>query len=405
MTELARQRDLVRELARQVVEIAHEPRMTGILQRWKDVNGLRRPDRAPVWCRPVGCWKEIIPEDALVCGDPWLRSMEYGFRQVLYKREIGDDTPVEPHFTVSAAFDVTPPNVWGVDIRRHGTDVAGGAWAYDAALKTEADFDRLRLPQFSYNAQKTDERLQRMDELLGDIAPVKLAVGAPLTATLGHVAADLRGLEQMMVDMVDQPDLLHRLMSYLRDAVLAALDAVEATGLVTPGDTGPMTAIDSFGPDPGESGHTFKNCWCMANSQEFDQVSPPMWEEFLLAYQRPIFERFGLVGYGCCENLTHKIDGVLGIPNLRIFTCSAWTDLDAVIDKVGTRHCIMWRQKASDVVYSDERQLREDLHDGARRLQGHYYQVVLRELQTLASNPDRLHVWTRLATEAAEKYA
>ena len=183
------------------------------------------------------------------------------------------------------------------------------------------------------------------------------------------------------------------------------MDQIEATGLLTPNDVGPMTCSDPIGLPNKEGHYTCANLWCMANSQEFDQVSPAMWEEFLLAYQRPIFERFGLVGYGCCENLTHKIDGVLGIPNLRIFTCSAWTDLDKVIEKVGTRHCIMWRQKASAVVYADEQQLRDDLLDGTRRLQGHYYQVVLRELQTLAGNADRLHVWTRLGTEAAERYA
>jgi len=30
---------------------------------------------------------------------------------------------------------------------------------------------------------------------------------------------------------------------------------------------------------------------------------------------------------------------------------------------------------------------------------------VLRELQTLAGHPDRLHEWTRFAKEAAEKYS
>ena len=65
----------------------------------------------------------------------------------------------------------------------------------------------------------------------------------------------------------------------------------------------------------------------------------------------------------------------------------------------------MWRQKASDVVFpDDEADLKRALDDGARRLRGIYYQIVLRELQTLAGHPDRLHVWTRLAIEAAMKF-
>ena len=120
----------------------------------------------------------------------------------------------------------------------------------------------------------------------------------------------------------------------------------------------------------------------------------------------PIFEKFGYVHYGCCENLTQKIDGVLSIPNLRIFTCSAWTDLGVVLDRCGDRYVIMWRQKASDVVFSDDVEaLRGDLERGAEQLQGKYYQIVLRELQTLAGHPQRLHQWASLAKEAATKYA
>ena len=90
-----RERDCVRELAARVAEAAREPRMEGIKRRWRDVNALRKPDRAPVWCRPVGCWSEILPEESLVCATPWLRAMEYGFRQDIYKRLLDDDSPLE----------------------------------------------------------------------------------------------------------------------------------------------------------------------------------------------------------------------------------------------------------------------------------------------------------------------
>jgi hypothetical protein len=38
-------------------------------------------------------------------------------------------------------------------------------------------------------------------------------------------------------------------------------------------------------------------------------------------------------------------------------------------------------------------------------LHGYHYQIVLRELQTLAGHPRRLHDWTRIAKEMAAKYA
>ena len=400
-----RERDLVRELARQVAETAAEPRMEAIKQRWRDVNALRKPDRAPVWCRPVGCWKEVLPPESLVCSDPALRGIEEGFRQLLFKRDVDDDEPVASTFDVGAVFRAEPPNRWGLDIERHRPAESDGAWAYDPPLKTPADFDRLRVPAFLYDQGETERRMESTDELLGDILPVRLVCGVPASATLGNAAADLRGLEQMMMDMAVEPELMHRLSGVMRDGVLAAMDAVEASGLLTPNNEGPMQCADPIGEVGADGWTTLLNCWCTGNSQEFDQVSPDMWETFCLEYQRPIFERAGLVAYGCCENLTHKIDGVLSIPNLRVFVCSAWTDLDVVLSKAGPKYCIMWRQKASAVVFPDgESTIRADLEEGARKLQGRPYQVVLRELQTLAGHPDRLHVWTRLAKEAAAKF-
>ena len=397
--------DRIRSLAERVATIAREPRMKAIKKRWADVNGLRTPDRAPVWCKPVGCWKEIITDDMLECSEPWLRQLEHRFLKTIHKRDIDDDEPVDEYLSVGAAFRREPENTWGVDIGRHASSEEGGAWGYDPPVKTADDLDKLQTPSFTYCPEETAERKSRLEDLLGDILPVKLVAGPLLNVTLGTDAAELRGLEQMMMDMIVVPAQMHRLMAHLRDANLSALDKLEATGLITANNTGPMICSDPIS-DTQTSALTAKNLWCMANSQEFDQVSPAMWEEFCLDYQKPIFERFGRVAYGCCENLTHKIDGVLSIPNLRIFVCSAWTDLAAVQGKIGRDYCIMWRQKASDVVFGDDAsQIKNDLMEGARQLQGHHYQIVLRELETLAGHPRRLHEWTQSAKEAAEKYS
>jgi hypothetical protein len=406
MNALDPQRATVRQLAARVAEIAASPENARIQQRWRDVNALHKPDRAPVWCRPVGAWAELLPEDALLCTDPWLRVVERQFRQALIKHDIGDDSPLEPWFGVSAAFDVDPPNVWGVHVAHLDSGVAGGAWVYDPPLKDEADFQRLRLPSYTYNAARTQEHLDRAHDLLGDLLPVRLTCDAPLGATLSTPAADLRGLTQMMLDMAAEPALVHRLMAYLRDATLGAMEQVAATGLLTPNNVGPMTCSDPIG-EAGEDGPIgYENMWVMANSQEFQGVSPAMWREFCLEYQRPIIEQFGLSAYGCCEALTTKIEGVLSLSNLRIFVCSAWTDLRAVQRAVGQDYVIMWRQKASDVVFPDDvATIRRDLEEGCRQLQGYRYQIVLRELQTLSGHPGRLHEWTRAAIEMAAKYA
>jgi len=402
-----REEEYLRELASRVMEIARGRENDEAAERWRAVNGLRKPDRPPVWCKPVGAWKEILPPQSFSCSDPFLRSMENYFRRVLVKHDIGDDSIVPPFFPVAAVFSVDPPNTWGVEVKRHDPGEEGGAWKYDPPLKTEADLEKLRMPAFRYEKEKTEELASRASEVLGGVMEPRVVCSPPLDGTLCTYAADLMGLNDLMVNLIDKPDTVHRLMGYLRDAVLAAMEYVEREGILTPNNDAPMTCSDPVGPDPGKGPLRLENLWTMVNSQEFDQVSPGMWREFLLAYQLPILERFGLSAYGCCENLTHKIDDVLAIPNLRIFVCSAWTDLDTVVEKVGRDFVIMWREKATRVVFSEDmKPIRAKLDEDLRKMKGCFVQIVLRELQTLSGRGvERLRAWTEAAKEAGAKYA
>jgi len=400
---------IVRRLAERVATLAHEPRMARIRSRWAAVNEGRRPDRAPVWCRPVGCWDELLPPETLACQHPRLRALERHFRQILIKAEIGDDTYVPPWFEVPRLFEADPPNRWGVDIRHVRPGDQGGAWTYDPPLKSPEDLLRLQTPRFTYRRTDTEQVLEETAQILDGLLPVRPVTGSPfgllLSATIGTVIADLMGLTEMMVAMAENPDFVHAVTRRVADAVIASHQWLETEDLLDQNDQHEMTLSEPFGPPPRPDGsHALANLWCAANSQEYDQVSPAMWREFCFDYQRRIMAPFGRVLYGCCENLTLKMDDVLALPNLRVFVCSAWTDLDRLLEKAPPSLTLMWRQKASDVVFPDSlRPIRETLELGTQKLRGRPYQIVLRELQTLAGHPRRLHEWTHLAIEAAER--
>ena len=204
-----------------------------------------------------------------------------------------------------------------------------------------------------------------------------------------------------MMDMILEPERVHQLMQVMFQGTMNFLDAVETAGNIVPNIDEPMFLSDLLRPKPADGKYTLKACWMAGNSQELDQVSPEMFEDFLLNYQKKIFERFGAVSYGCCENLTQKLDPVLEIPNLKIMVCSAWTDLELLVEKVNRKHCIMWRHLASDVVCSDDTtELKKKINEQAALLTGSYYQAILRELQTLMGHPNRLHEWCKITKDA-----
>jgi RNase P protein component len=54
-----------------------------------------------------------------------------------------------------------------------------------------------------------------------------------------------------------------------------------------------------------------------------------------------------------------------------LYCILVWTSLRAVQEAVGQDYVIMWRQKASDVVFPDDVEtIRRDLEEGCKQLQG-----------------------------------
>ena len=399
-------RQVIRRLAEQVMKLAASEEYERRRQRWRDVNALRKPDRAPVWCRPAGARREIIPEDSLQCQDPLCRSVERRFRMDLFKDDVGDDHIFPPYWPVAAVFDCDSEFTWGVETYVSEATTEDGGFRYTHAIESDEDFDKVTVPTYTYNPQATDDALSKMGDLLGDIMPVRLTCRPPLGADHSIWLARLRAMDKFLLDMAVQPERIHQLMAKFTEASLRAIRAAEDTGLIAPDNDRGMFCSDPIGePDASGKLHVY-NLWGGSNSQEFQSVSPAMTEEFLLNYITPVFQQYGLNHFGCCEDLTQKIEQVLRVPNLRIFVCSFWTDLARVVEACQGNYCIMWREGAALATLSGDLQpIREHMEEGMRILQGHPYQFVLREIETLGGRPQRLHEWARMGIELAEKYA
>ena len=401
----AKARDTVRGLARRVAELAGSAENKRRLKLWCDVNSLRKPERPPIICHPgSGAWEECLPRSVVHTQDRFLGDLEYRFRQTLYKWELGDDTVVEPWMAVPAVMRLEGQHFWGLPVKHISVthkDVSRTAWKYDPPLKEEKDIERIVPPRYTYDARATQEALSRMQELLGDILPVRQTCALPGPGAWLHGwATELRGVEQLLLDLMDRPAWTHRLMRTLMEGFLGVMDQYEKMGMLTLNNTGLMSCDDLPPKDHDGKRVRLRDLWGRGESQEFQGVSPAQHEEFLLRYQKPILARFGLTFYGCCEDLTNKIALILSIPNLRKFVCSAWTDIGKLAAAVGDRYCIEWRQKATDVVYArDLCGVKAHLERGLTLAKGCRIMIVLQELETTNRNPKRLAQWAALAKE------
>jgi hypothetical protein len=305
---------------------------------------------------------------------------------------------------VPAVMRLEGQHLWGLPVKTvsvNYSDVSRTAWRYDPPVKEESDIERIVSPRYRYDEAATEQALSRMNDLLGDILPVKQTCAIPgAGAWLHGWATQLRGVEQLLVDLMDRPAWVHRLMRTLRDGFLGVMDQYEKAGVLTLNNVGLMACDDLPQRDFDGQHVRLRDLWGRGESQEFQGVSPAQYEQFLLRYQKPILERFGLTFYGCCEDLTNKIPLVLSIPNLRKFVCSAWTNIGKLAAAVGDRYVIEWRQKATDVVYApDLSAVREHLEKGLRLARGCRVMIVLQELETTNRNPRRLTEWAAVAKE------
>lgn len=396
-------RDILRGLAKQYLGVCHKPEMETRRKKWRDLNSLRT--REPLVYARAFAFHEM-PESRLYCEDPFFRRFEWVFRHLLFWDTLGDDSIFEPWVTVNATFK---SQGWGVGVPRHYSDEPGGSFKVDHPLRDEADIEKLRAPVHEIDEEKTAADAARLGGILGDILTVNVNRGcackmwtADISTDLGH----LRGMENLMLDIIDRPEWLHRLLAFMRDAILAVQDRAEEAGDWCQADYCNQAMPYSHelpDPAPNVCGVPRRRLWGYMAAQEFALISPEHHEEFLLRYQLPILEKFGLSAYGCCEDLTRKIDLLRRIPNLRRIAVSPFADVEKCAEQIGRDYVASYRPSPADMVaYSwDEGRVRQifDRDFAALARHGCAFDVTLKDVETVGRDPARVRNWVRLARE------
>jgi hypothetical protein len=403
-----RDRLILRELAKQVADLAARPVEEEKRELWYRHNALE-PTRPLVFCDPENGWNEILTPETLQCEGGLARAWEWHLRrEVFWGAQMRDDKVIEPVFNVGHVYTETD---WGLRETRIGGE-GGGSWRWEAPLKTYDDMDKLRFPQITVDYEATQELLQLAQETFGDILQVRLKTVWWWSFGMTQTLVYLRGLEQIMYDMVDCPDELHRLMAFLRDGHKARLDFLEQNGLLFLNNDGTYVGSGGFGwthelPQPDFNGHVRPiDMWGFAESQETVGISASMFEEFIFPYQLSLLERFGLNCYGCCEPLDSRWHVVEKFPRLRRVSMSPWANVEVMAERLGNRYIFSWKPHpgvlAADTF--DEEFVRQTLRQGLNVLKKNdcRVEIIMKDCHTIRHDPQRVTRWVQIAKEEAE---
>ncbi len=419
---------VLRDLAKQVGEIAALPAHD---EKRRAVCALNRLEAVPprIYCFPEGVWLEILPWERLSCADPLLRGWEMQLRLAIATHEfLKDDQPVDAVFNVPWDAEITGN---GLLVGQAMTDSALrqpyyihpfsnlilsshselGAVHYEPPLQEYSDIDKLRTPEVRVNRERSEQWLARAHEIFDGILTVRrrhhwwhTVGGVPQTAVM------LRGMDTLMVDMLDEPQWVQELVGRLAANHHAVLDQLEAGGLfslnngcewINNGGIGHTDILPSAGFDPSRV--RCRDLWGGMESQDLLGISPAMFEELFFPHLRPIVERFGLGCYGCCEPLHDWIPVLKRICNLRRVSISPWADIGKSAAQLGPGYVLCCKPHPAAVATSrmDEAAIRRGLEETFTLLKRHECraEVMLKDLHTVQHEPRRLQRWVELARE------
>jgi hypothetical protein len=425
MNITANDRDILRELAGRMAEIGALPVQREKIEMWKALNRLK-----PV--RPMAMvdnipWHEmdVDGELTLQTEDEFSRYFETKIRRTLYAwKHMRADMVVEPVVHVPKAIrgvkygDQPSPTAGAL-----GVEVVENTIAIDAnntivshqyidQLATEEDAMKIVHPKYELDEERTALAEQTAHEIFDGVIEIEMQ-GYFSAFSAWDDILKWRGAQQMLIDLADKPELMHQIMSRYTDARLAMLDQFEEQGLVgplrattstfnqnvIPCSPGYSDELPADGYDPANP-RAIDN-WTHGAAQIFDGVSPAMHQEFELDYANKWYSRFGLVYYGCCDELHNKIDLIRQIPNLRKISMSPTSNVEIGAEKIGGD--FVFSHKPNPAVFvTDSWEPDVVAHDIQKTVDacarfGCPVEFVMKDISTIQYKPQRLWEWASVA--------
>ena len=402
---------IIRELAKQVRDLAALDINRERIKRIKDMHSLK-PGRPPVWIDEIP-WHEmdIDNELSLRCQSKDGQQMETRLRRILYRwKHIQADMVVEDTYYVEKSY--TESDI-GIDVREQttATNAANNIIShhYEDQLDSEDKLDALKLPVIRTEPETDMTNLEMANDVLDGILPVKLR-GYAIYYAPWDLITRLRGIENCFMDMISNPDLIHKTIKKFTEIYTSRFNQMQEQGLLefnipalhcTPPYTNELPA-----PDYDGGKVRFKDVWFRGMAQLFSSASPQMQDEFDLQYMRPMMEKCGLSYYGCCEPLDRFIPWLKKIPNMRKIGVSPWANVRSSAEQIGGSYVLARKPNPANVARFDKTAVVNEIKETVEAALANKcpYEFVIKDISTVNFRPQNLIDWSDTVQETLDQY-
>lgn len=422
MLELAK-RDEMRRLVDRLLEACADPRYERRKAMWTAHQHLQKVAKVPVHVHlflsgdysPV--WQELIPEEQLVHKEGVARNVELQLRQRLYKHDnIPDDDVILPVLFAGAVFRTAADRIWGLKLERREAQQGvydGGAYKpvppINAPDPGEAEIEALSLPQVDIDEAATARQVEQMQDLVEGRLPIIVSANRLGESPIEN-AVDLRGMDNLLYDVLDRPAFVHRLMDFVTQAIIRCHREVDRLKRFDTPATwhGCRVHYEEVGPEVLQASSGIETAWAYISAQSAAGLSPAMFEEFLQPYHERIASLYspGRVYYHGCEDLTAKFRVIRRTPHLRRFHVSPWSDFRALAPQIGRDFVIEKHvHPTNNLLLFTEEQMRSELEEALAIGGDLVMDLNLSDIHTVGHRPERLTTWARLAQQVTEQHS
>lgn len=407
--------EILRSLAEEWAKIASLPVHNEKARLWQKLNDLDS-ERPMVWINEIP-WHEMNYQDELNlrCENEWARSQEELMRRNLYQwRHMPGDMILNPWLDCPLAVHSTD---FGIieDVDLAITDETSDIVSrhFNIQIRHMEDLEKIQLPVITHNQEATDIRYRLMEDIFGDILPVKKQGQTHIWFTPWDYLIRWWGIEEAMMDLILRPDMVHAFYEKMVQAWMMELDQFEAQNLLSLDCDNTRIGSGGYGYTKDMPGKPYDpdwvrphNMWGCSNAQIFSEVSPEMHWEFSMEHDLKWLERWNLTYYGCCEPLAGKGHLLERIPNLRKVSFSPWNDTRKGIEELGNDYVIS--RKPSPAIFASSsfdpdharREIREFLDLAGEEC---HIEFIMKDISTVKYDPRRLWEWEKICMEEVNK--
>jgi hypothetical protein len=323
----------LRELAKQVVELANLPIMQQRIALWK-LHNTGAVTVPPVLMETWGFTHEFLPPLKTVSATARLIEAQL-LDKILNYQTIGDDKVVTPEIEI---YHAVGAKLFNIEMTKHAAkDDTGRELGYAIEYPItdlERDLKKLGKTTWNYDAAATQTQFDEAQELVGDILTIKKTNNSInwFLSISAHVVF-LMGMQNMFLAMMESPEAIQELLTRITNDLIAYIKWQENENLLTLNNGNNYAGSGSYGfsdqlPQPGFNGKV-RSCdiWGNLNSQETVGVAPKQFISDFYPHYEKLASIFGLTYFGCCEPVDVFWDaGLKNLPHLRKVSVSPWCD-------------------------------------------------------------------------------